>query len=462
MKTTRPRPYRALLVCAAFVVLSAATARASENAAIRLFDSPIKSDPVYRIGETVACTLPLPGTAALFGVDEIIPTAPVQFITNELFPPFRVFQVDDTCTLQFSWSTAFPGATCTGIAVEQNPVTYWGIDPAAQIAFEFNLGTGIPTGANVPLPPTPSAGPAVIDSNIPGRIFSYQDILQDQILSIDLNGGGAFVCSFANADNTGTGAFGNGIGDAVDPPTCFGTTLVHSSGRIDELQTVRVGQYDCTGNICPDTWAIGFFSTFINGIEEFAPVGPAAGLGNPCLAIIDNVTSTFAILCQPTGIADCQEIDPGTALLWVNGTQGGIDFALPIDVNSTLATAMQSPLISNGKYVFQLHAGTPDKSSVTPLFDLGDTCFDFLSGSATVVANNVGKTNLVGNSSYFGTPSPDPAKAPAFIGALTQAVIDQVNFPTGSKWTGQSIVVNGSASSGLGGSKTNALVFCYE
>lgn len=461
--TRLPCPARTLLC----VMVLATTVAAQRNAAVDLLDSPIKHEHAVYDVAAISCSLPLPGTAALFGVDEVLPgAANVQLVTNELNAPFRVWQSDQSCTLISSWNTAFPGPTATGIAVANNPATYWLLDPQALQAIEFNLGVGNQTGNAFPLPlGLPLPGPAVIDSNaVVPETLCFQDIILDQIFCVDVGAGGAPLCNFANADNTGSGAFGNGIGDAADPTACANATLVHSSGTAAEGQVTRVGQYDCINGTCASTWLIGSLSTFINGIEEFLPGGPMPGpVGDPCLAIVDNVTSTLIILCEVPGIGECQEVDAGSDVLFVNGSQGGaVTLAVRIDRDATLDTAMQQISGSNGKYIFHFNPGEPSSATITPLLDLGDMCFPFLSATPAVVANNVGKTNLAGASNYFGTPQPDPTKAPAFINSMSQSVIDQFNFPSGSKWTGQAVAVNPASSSKRLASKTNGTIFCFE
>ena len=76
-----------------------------------------------------------------------------------------------------------------------------------------------------------------------------------------------------------------------------------------------------------------------------------------------------------------------------------------------------------------------------------------------MIEQNIGKTNLLGVSNYFGVPVPDPSRSPTFINSLTQASIDTANLPVGSLWTVQGVALNGAASSLLGASLTNAVVF---
>jgi hypothetical protein len=286
------------------------------------------------------------------------------------------------------------------------------------------------------------------------------DIATDTYTCINAAAGGAFLCSYANADNTGSGAFGNSVGDAVTPGDCSGATLIQATGTIGEGQVTRVGQYNCTISdpACTDTWSVGQFSTFVNGVEEFDAAGTKA------LAVVDNVTSVWLILVQPTGIADCQDIDANMDVVFVNGGQGtaGNGYNVDVAASGTLSVANQKTPAGNGKFVHHMNAGTPNAGTVTKLLDLGNSCFPFLGGSPVVVENNVGKTSQVGASNYFGSPIADPAKAPTFLQSLLQPVIDTANLPIGSQFTHQSIHLNGAASSTKGGSLSNGVVMSMQ
>jgi hypothetical protein len=456
-----------LLACTSFLC---SVAQAQQNSAVNLLDSPIKSEPVYAAGETIMCSIALPATAALFGTDTCTGTTPAapRFVTDELFGPgFRVWMTDDACNLLSSWSTAFAGSTMTGIAVPNGNAPghlithYWTIDPFGFSATRYVKGTGaVVPASTIPIPAGSLWGAAVIDDNQGGEVLCIDDIATDTYTCINAAAGGAFLCSYANVDNAGGGAFGNGMGDAVTPAACSGATLVQATGTINEGQVTRVGQYDCvtTDPACSDRWSVGQFSTFVNGIEEFL----STALGGRALVVVDNVTSTFLVVTQPVGIGDCQDIDANMDVVWVNGSQGGGDFNVDVATAGTLAVADQKVPGSNGKFVHHMNAGTPNAGTVSKLFDLGNDCFDFLGGTAVVVENNVGKTNLVGASNYFGNPIADPAKSPTFLASLTQASIDTGNLPAGSSFTHQAIHLNPAASSKKGGSLSNAVIMTMQ
>jgi hypothetical protein len=443
-------------VAAVCVAIFGVAAQAQQNSAVNLLDSPVKTqNEVYNAGEVIQCSIALPGTAALFGCDTLTGSSgPVIMYSGELFGAFRVWEYDEGCTPTATWSTAFAGGTMTGLASPNGDTTkYWVVNPGGS-ADQHNYGVGTATGTTVPLVATGLLGAGVIDDNVGGEILCVDDIVLDNYTCVDLNAAGAFVCSFANADNTGSGAYGNSIGDAVTPGDCGGGTLVAATGSIGEGQVTRVGQYTCPGGVdpgCTDRWSVAAFSTFTNGIEEF-DLG-----GTRTLHMLDNAGSTVFILQQPVGIADCQDIDADMDLVYCNASQGGANYSVDVATAGTLSVANQRTGAGNGKFVHQMWAGVPDGSTVAPLFDLGNACNSFL-GGAVVVENNVGKTNIVGASNYFGAGISDPAKAPTFLGSLLQASIDTANLSAGSQWTHQAIHLNGSASSKKGGSLSNALI----
>ena len=464
----------ATTLCAATLGL-ATTASAQFNAETNLIDSPYKLPPgeTSFVGETVICSIPLggPGTS-LFGVDTVDPDAdPLRFITGEINAPFRIFLTDQACNSLMTWNTSAGAATSmTGIAAGDPLLeTYWAVHPLpTPLIREYRLFTGVPTG-RVCLLPTSSPGPfgpAVIDSNVPGEIAYVEDLTSDQVFGIDLSNCNP-VCMFRNPDNDGRGAFGNGIGDAAFPQQCAGATLVISSGMRHEGGVTRVSQINCNGDFCPDKWDLtqvgGGVNGFINGIDEFRPTSSFAGGFDEVryIVVVDNLTGEKRIVCKPVGLAECQGDDPEGNILQVNGSSGGFDFTVPINPAGSVTTTMLEITGSNRKFVFHFNEGIPDGTTVTPLLDLGNSCFPFVGGMPKIVANNIGKTNAVGASSYFGVSAPDPAKAPTFI-SPTQVTLDTMNIPSGTFWTGQGVAHNPNATSVRGASLTNAIVYEIE
>jgi hypothetical protein len=111
--------------------------------------------------------------------------------------------------------------------------------------------------------------------------------------------------------------------------------------------------------------------------------------------------------------------------------------------------------------VVHLNPGAPSSGTITALpAMLGDFCFPlflppFGSAAPASVWNNLGKTDRIGSSSYFGTPIPNPANAPSFFALVPSG--DPVNLPTGSTWTIQGLILNPASTSPKGASVTNAV-----
>jgi len=181
------------LLAVACVALLCVTAQAQQNSATNLLDSPVKSEATYNIGETIVCSVALPGTAALFGTDTLSATVD-QFLTDELFGAFRVWKTDAACTIISSWSTAFAGSTMTGIALPNgSTTTYWTIDPFGFSATLYTVGTGLSTGTTIPIPAGSLWGEAVVDNNQGGQVMCIDDIATDTYSCINAAAGGAFL-----------------------------------------------------------------------------------------------------------------------------------------------------------------------------------------------------------------------------------------------------------------------------
>ncbi len=447
---------------AVLFAIGSTEAVAQHDARTGLLEAPaLDAAPPARAIQSVRCQRVFESSVSLFGLDDFAkPDFSNDVLVSELYPPFRIWRVTSGCHIIESWETLeLQGALrLTGIAISEDGDTYWQLDPeGTATAREYLLPGGLPTGVAVPLPPGFGAGlygPAVIDSNdASARILYTEEVTSDTIVGIDLDTR-ALVCTFANADDAGDGAFGNGLGDAADAELC-GANLVVSSGAPAEGRVVRVGQYDCDSNGCRDAWDIRSLATFVNDIEEWTDDD-----GRTILGLIDNASSTFTIVERELDALDCAPTDPDTDVVWVNGRQSGegFEFGLEIHHESTLATAIQRLAGTNGKFVAQLHQGRPDGDSITRLDDLGLACFDFLGGGASVVANNLGRPDLVGSSNYFGAARPDPPVAPTFIDP-TQPVVDTGNLPMGSTWMVQAVIANPGSASRRRLSLTNVVVF---
>lgn len=455
-----PALSRQLIIISSILLVVAAAARAQVDARLQLLDSPVKTrSATPRSGEAVVCSLALPTSAALYDLDTVTGSdGPVELITGELWGSFRVWKLDEGCSLLSTWSTALGGTTQTGLAVANgDPGAYWAIDAGTATAELFLMGVGTSLGVTMVLPGTGTMGAAVIDDNQAGEILCIADVTFDLFRCIDTANPGVELCRYASQDDTGGGAFGNGIGDAVSPDDCSGQTLVQATGTTGEGQVTRVGQYDCSGAApaCANRWSVTAFSTFTTGIDEFDLGGVRT------LAMNANETSVVFLLQTPICLCDCQDID-GMDTLWVNASQGGAAFSVSVPVDGTLSAAIHRPENGSGKFVAQLHAGAPSGATIVELFDLGNACFDYLDGSAAVVENLIGKTDLLGQTSYFGAPRPDPQGAPSFLQSLMQPEIDVANLAAGTDWSFQAIMRNSASSSKKGASLTNGIVLYMQ
>lgn len=161
----------------------------------------------------------------------------------------------------------------------------------------------------------------------------------------------------------------------------------------------------------------------------------------------------------PSSLAACQGKDD-VDVLYVNG-RSGIHTAHLVVVHSTdpvLFTIQKPAAGGNGKFLVHMNAGFPDASTVSPLpAGLGSFCFPLLLPAASPVCvwNNIGKTSQVGASSYFGTPIPDPLKAPVTF--LDLPAGDPAHLVPCSRWTIQGLIINPASSSAKGASVTNAV-----
>jgi len=148
-------------------------------------------------------------------------------------------------------------------------------------------------------------------------------------------------------------------------------------------------------------------------------------------------------------------------VLFVNGRFGGANRTVEVEDGETVfAYLLKPPMGGNGKYVVHADLGRPNPTTLTPLpASVGTTCFPFLlTAGAEPVAiwNGLGKTNVVGESDYFGTPITNPLPAPSVFLELPTG--DPVNLPAGTVLTLQGIVIDPGSASPKGGSATNAVI----
>jgi hypothetical protein len=455
-----------LSVLAAAVASVAIVAFAQDHAPTALLESPIRIEPhAGVVSETVFCTLPLGGgTASMYGCDDVTyGVHPTEFVSNELHEPFRVFHFDEFCNLLGTWETAFPGPTSTGIAFDRGTgSTYWNVDPSATGSIlEFELFTGVPTGRTLPLPWSGTWGcAAFLNWFWPPESLFVGEIAADLFVEIDV-ASGAVGCTFPNPDNSGSGAYGNGLSDTQQ------WYLAVASGRVDEGQASRVSWTGCDGIQSYDVYDLvtplaPYGENFPNDISQFW-TGYFRRSGNTRLMVVGNATGTIYNLGYPAPTTNCHGIDsPDSDVLWMNASQGSADI-LCVDPRRPLGGAIQKPPAGgSGRYVVHVNEGFPTTATVTELpAGLGVACFPFFSppfGDADPVAvfNNLGKTDRIGASAYFGIPAADPPPAPSFF--LARAQGDPVNLPLDTYWTMQGIVANPAASSRKQASVTNVIV----
>ena len=143
-----------------------------------------------------------------------------------------------------------------------------------------------------------------------------------------------------------------------------------------------------------------------------------------------------------------------TTTLYVNGSSGGPDRTVEANVGDLTTATMIEPLAGgNGKFV--LHADHGNATSGAPMtlpFDVGTTCYPFFvnqGATPVIVANNLGKTNVLGSSEFFGTLTEDPGRA--------TTTLFFPELPLGTELTFQGIVIDPGSVSSKSASATNAV-----
>ncbi len=142
-------------------------------------------------------------------------------------------------------------------------------------------------------------------------------------------------------------------------------------------------------------------------------------------------------------------------VLFVDGSAGGPDRTVEITESDLLHVTLVKPGAGGtGRFVLHGNSGEPTllTQALVP-FDIGVSCFTFLGGQGslpTIVANNIGKTNVVGESRFYATPwdDPDPATT-SFV---------YPDLPVGTVMTFQAVILDPGAVSSRGASTTNAVV----
>jgi len=155
----------------------------------------------------------------------------------------------------------------------------------------------------------------------------------------------------------------------------------------------------------------------------------------------------------------------GVNTLEINGDNGvGSGNTVTVDAGGPIAFFIDKPAAGgNGKFAVHMYAGAPTGSSIDLLpAQLGPTCFTFLlnrGANPDAQWNGVGKEQKIGISQFFGTPIPDPGRAPL---EFFQAPAGDANLPMGSSWTVQGVIINPASPSPKGASVTNAVLMVVQ
>ena len=145
-----------------------------------------------------------------------------------------------------------------------------------------------------------------------------------------------------------------------------------------------------------------------------------------------------------------------TDTLYINGSTGGADRAVEVAEDDLIVVTMVLPPdAGNGKFVLHADLGAPTLHTQAILpFDVGTSCFPFLltaGATPVIVANNIGKTSLVGASEFFGIQQDDPERATTSFAYF--------GLPMGTTvLTFQGLIVDPGAVSAKGVSLTNGVI----
>lgn len=269
---------------------------------------------------------------------------------------------------------------------------------------------------------------------------------------------------YEGQENPGTGslALGEGVGVLSADETTFDITVTHDVANVTAAH-IHIGDPGSNGGI---VFNLG------------SPVSPIIAQWNPTPAQVADLTAgrlyvNVHSVAFASGeirgqiIQECRDSTVGAGIggseniLFINGSTGGDDHV--IDVDSVTepffwGTVLKPSAGGNGRYVVHGNLGTPPGSIHVLPASIGRTCFPFLlSDGATpsIIANNVGKESAVGASTYFGSPTSDPAPAPS---VFLQAVFPDVNLSPGTTITFQGVALDPDSASPKNASATNAVI----
>ncbi len=175
----------------------------------------------------------------------------------------------------------------------------------------------------------------------------------------------------------------------------------------------------------------------------------------------DNVSGQSAAGSAYVFQADCRAgaVNAGNGLvinvLFIEVDMGGVDRTVETGASDFIdVTVLQPADAGSGAFVLHANLGEANPAVATVLpFDIGLTCFPlFLTQGAApvIVANNIGKRNLVGESHFLGVPRPDPERA--------STSFTYPPLPLGSVLTFQGVIIDTGSASPRGASATNAVI----
>jgi hypothetical protein len=451
----------ALAVGAVLVVAGSAFGQFNAQTALVLppYTNP---DPVLYTQSEVVRVVPFEptGTVAPWGATEDRSTDEMLF--SEIRQPFVVQRRAKDLTIISSINLAMPSSSLTGIAYDEKNDTIWGIDIFGNTVWEFNKTTGALTGNSWPIPAGGNVGPCTIDLNdgLGGDTLYYEDIAADKIRGMNIRTGQLGTCIHDNP--LGPGTYGNGLSASYAPTFTGELWATSGSGTAGQPTDIFVGN-PCFGQPYQqyvDLVQAAPNETFWQEIHH--TVDPDVEGTFVWYAVGGSTNNLFEIKA-PKSIEDCQGKD-GENVLFVNGHR---DNRISIIDGWPYHFGIQKPSGGgNGKYLVHMNSGGPIDTTITALpAGLGEMCFSplippFGPAAPVSVWNNIGQTQKVGASDYFGTGIPDPPNAPAFF---QQSVVgDSTNLPVGAEFTLQGVIINPAASSPKNASVTNGILLTIE
>ncbi len=297
-----------VLLCLATMGLLAPVAVAEEgNALVNAIDSPVKTEGSYDAVAFVVNSTPHVGSAP-FGIT--IDTTDDSVWVADLFSGSIHQYAADLTFLQTLSPPAMAGNTTSGFAYDAANDTFW-LYIATTGTFTEVDKTGASTGNTLFFAPGGLVGPATIDPDSnPGTVWC-EDIGLDAVFQLDLTTG-SVLNTHGNPDNTGAGAFGNGLGHDVNDSFANPGNMIISSGTLGEGAVVRLsaGQPNAPGlpRAYAEIFDVAAISTFINGLAS-AP--------DDQVYLVDNAGNAIVLIGEEPAILQCA---PGSVNLGLPGS----------------------------------------------------------------------------------------------------------------------------------------------